>query len=103
MQNTTAFIFFAFFAINLFGMYILIRRRIGSTAVIAAGGIVVSIASFMLFTLAQGNTLVWAVVIGLVVGGLFSVTALAAAWYFTNSENRRQRFDPSYQPDQEQQ
>jgi len=99
MQNAAGLIFFGIFAITLFVMYILIRRRIGPASLIAAAGVIISIISFMLFTLAQGNTLVWAVVVGLVIGGLFSATALAAAYYFTSTENRRAKFDPTYNPD----
>lgn len=102
MPNTPALIFFGIFAVTLFVMYILVRRRIGSTTLIAAAGVVISIISFMLFTLAQGNTLLWAIVIGLVIGGLFSATALAAAYYFSSNEIRRAKLDPTYNPDQEQ-
>ncbi len=102
MPTTAGLIFFGIFAITLFVMYVLIRRRIGSTVLIASAGVVISIISFMLFTLAQGNTLLWAVVIGLVIGGLFSATALAAAYYFSSNESRRAKLDPTYNPDQEQ-
>lgn len=93
-----ALIFFAAFALVLVAMYILVRRRIGSTALVAAGGILGSIIAMMLFTLAQGNTVTWAVLIGLLVGGLFSVGALLIAIFFTSSEARKAKLDPYASP-----
>lgn len=94
MQNPLALAFFFVFAVVQLGMYSLVRRRVGSTVVIAAVGIVISIACLLLMTLAQGNTPLWAVVIGLLIGGLFSTVTLAAAWYFSTADQRRVRFDP---------
>ncbi|MDX2162725.1 MAG: hypothetical protein SF162_15505 [bacterium] len=94
MYNSLGLIFFALFALTLFGMYILVRRRIGSAVVVSALGVALSMVSFMLFTITQGNTLVWAILMGLVIGGLFSGTALLVARYFIISEERRARFDP---------
>ena len=101
-MQPVALIFFLFFGLVLFAMYILIRRRIGSTSLVAAAGIVGSMISMTLFSLAQGNILLLAVVVGIVVGGAFSVGALLVASYFTSSETRRHKLDPYTPPDQEQ-
>ncbi len=94
-MQSTSLIYFAVFAFVQVAMYILIRRRIGHPAVIAAIGVVISFASLLFMALEQGTTLIWAVIVGLVLGGLFSGISLAAAWYFTTNENRRSRFDPT--------
>ncbi|MFN8531238.1 MAG: hypothetical protein U0670_21765 [Anaerolineae bacterium] len=95
MQNGLGLIFFVLFGVFLIGMYLLLRRRVGPAPVIAGIGIGGSVISVFLMTLAQGNTAVWAIVMGLVMGGLFSVLAAVAALYFSRSEARRERFDPT--------
>jgi hypothetical protein len=94
MQSIASLVFFIVFALVQLGMYILVRRRIGSTMVVAVLGVVISVACIALMTLAQGNTPLWAAVVGVLLGGLFSTVSLAAAWYFSTSESRRARFDP---------
>lgn len=99
MQSPVAFVFFAFFALILFVMYILIRRHIGSTVLVAAGGVIGSMISMMLFTLAQGNTVGWAILIGIAVGGVFSAGALVLASYFAGSDARKATFNPYAPPE----
>lgn len=94
MQNPAALIFFVLFAIVQVAMYILVRRGIGSMVTVAIIGIAASIVCVMLMTLAQGNTILWAIVLGVLLSGLFSTVALAAAWYFSTSDKRRAKFDP---------
>lgn len=81
-MSALSLIFFAFFAAIIFASYVAVRRRKGSPALIAAGSIVGSILTMFLFSLAQGNILLHAVAVGLVVGGAFSLATLAIAWYF---------------------
>ncbi|MDX2139810.1 MAG: hypothetical protein SF123_17120 [Chloroflexota bacterium] len=82
MSNPASFIFYAIFALILVGMYLGIRRGWGQPGFVAAVGIVGSVISMLLMSLSQGNAVLHAVVVGLVVGGLFSGVTLAIAWYF---------------------
>jgi O-antigen/teichoic acid export membrane protein len=82
MSNPASFIFYGIFALILVGMYLGIRRGWGQPGFVAAAGIVGSVISMLLMSIAQGNAVLHAVVVGLVVGGLFSGVTLAIAWYF---------------------
>jgi len=79
---------FAVFALLLAGIYLSIRRQWLAPGLTAGLGIVLSIFLMTLFSLAQNNVLVQAVVVGIVVGGLVSGVTLAAAWYFHTNEMR---------------
>ncbi len=87
MQGT-AFIFFALFALVLAGMYIGIRRQWAAPGMIAGAGVVLSIILMVLVSLSQGNPVVQAVLVGILVGGLYSGATLAVAWYLHSNEMR---------------
>jgi uncharacterized membrane protein len=87
MQGT-AFIFFAIFAVILVGIYLAVRRRWASPGVIAVVGVLASIIDMVLISLAQGNSVFQAAVVGIVVGAIFSGATLAVAWYFHTNEVR---------------
>lgn len=87
MQGT-ALIFFALFALVLAGMYLGIRRQWAAPGMIAGAGVMLSIIFMVLVSLAQGNGVLQAVLVGLLVGGLFSGATLAVAWYFHSNEMR---------------
>lgn len=95
----SAMIFFALFAAVIFTMYVALRRRWGPTAVVAGAGVMGSVIAMMLFALAQGNILLHSLVVGLLVGGAFSVAALVMAWYFQGNELRRE-FEGQHQADE---
>lgn len=83
-----AWVFFALFALALAGMYLGIRRSWAAPGVIAAVGVAASIILMTLTALAQNNLFIQAIIVGVLVGGLFSGATLAVAWYFHSSELR---------------
>lgn len=96
MQGT-AIIFFALFAIVLAGMYIGIRRQWAAPGMIAGAGVLASIILMVMVSLSQGNPVVQAVLVGILVGGLFSGATLAVAWYFHSNEMRARYAQEQYQ------
>jgi Zn-dependent protease with chaperone function len=89
MQNAASWLLFLMFALVLVGMYLGIRRRWLSPALIAAIGVVINIVIMTVVGIAEGNTIYQAVFVGFLIGGLFSVAVLAIAWFFQRSEARR--------------
>lgn len=89
-MNPLAFIFFALFAVVLVGVYLSIRRRLAPPGVVAAAGVLGSVITMTLFSLAQANLLAHALLVGLLVGGGFAAGILAMAWYFLANELREE-------------
>ncbi|MCU0511487.1 MAG: hypothetical protein MUE40_02850 [Anaerolineae bacterium] len=87
-MNLLALIFFALFAGVIVGIYLTIRRRAAAPGLIAAGGMVGSVLTMTLFSLAQNNLVVHALLVGLLVGGGFAALTMALAWYFLSNELR---------------
>lgn len=83
-----AWVFFALFALALAGMYLGIRRTWASPGLVAGVGMVLSIVLMALISFAQANLPVQAIIVGILLGGLFGGATLAAAWYFQNQELR---------------
>ena len=81
-------IIFVVFAVLLAGIYLSIRRQWLSPALTAGLGVVASMFTMTLFSLAQGNVPVQAIIVGILLGGLFSGATLAIAWYFHSNEMR---------------
>jgi CDP-diglyceride synthetase len=81
-----AWLFFVLFAIILAGMYLSIRRQWLAPGLTAAVGVIASIVLMTLTSLGQGNMPVQAVIVGILLGGLFSGATLAIAWYFQRAE-----------------
>ena len=100
MQGS-AFILFVIFALVLLGMYISIRRTWFPPGVTAAVGVVASMIVMVMISLAQDNLPLQAVVVGVLLGGIFSGATLAAAWYF-HSQDLRSRYADSDITSQEQ-
>jgi hypothetical protein len=94
MQSIAGWILYLVFAVILFGMYLAIRRQWAPPGMVAGLGIVTSIACMILISLTQGNMAVQAVVVGILVGLLFSLATLAAAWYFHTKELRAKGIAP---------
>jgi Na+/H+-translocating membrane pyrophosphatase len=82
MTSPLSFVFFLIFAAILVWMYLAIRRGWGAPIFVAGAGVVGSIISMLLMSISQGNEPLQAVVVGLIVGGVFSGATLAMAWYF---------------------
>jgi hypothetical protein len=92
-----AWIFFVLFAAVLIGTYLSIRRGWASPGITAGVSIIMSITSMIMVSLAQGNPVIWAVIVGILVGGLFSGATLAVAWYFHSNELRAQQGGEVYE------
>gem|GEM_PF-968121 len=96
-----ALILFALFALLLAGIYLGIRRRWFAPGKTAAIGVIVAMVLMTLVAFAQGNSPVQAVVVGVVLGGLFGGATLAGAWYFQSQELRAhmETYSQDAQPD----
>jgi ABC-type uncharacterized transport system permease subunit len=79
---------FVVFALMLAGIYLSIRRQWFSPGLTAGVGVVLSMILMTLFSLAQNNVPIQAIIVGILLGGLFSGATLAAAWYFHSNEMR---------------
>lgn len=88
MQSVTGWIFYVIFAVVLLGMYLAVRRRWAPPGLIAGIGTIASIISMFLISLSQQNNILHAVIVGILVGALFSGATLAVAWYFHAGEMR---------------
>lgn len=80
--------FFLLFAIVIVGTYLSIRREWVAPNVTAGVSVVASVITVILMSLAQENPLYFAIIAGILVGGLFSGATLAVAWYFHSNELR---------------
>lgn len=103
MQGFAGFLFILF-AILLAGIYLSIRREWFKPGPTAAVGVVLSMVLMVMISLAQQNVVIQAIIVGVLVGGAFSIATIAAAWYF-HSQEMRARFAAQqyYQPQQEEQ
>ena len=81
-------VIFVVFAALLAGIYLSIRRQWFAPGLTAGVGVILSMILMTLFSLAQNNVPVQAIIVGILVGGLFSGATLAAAWYFHSNEMR---------------
>ena len=90
MQGS-ALLFFAIFAIILVGMYLAVRREWLPISIVAGGGVFGSIVSMMMMSFAQGNSVVQAILVSVILGSVFSIGTLAIAVYFHNNEMRDQQ------------
>ena len=81
-------IIFVVFALILAGIYLSIRRQWFAPGLTAGLGVVASMILMTLFSLAQNNMPIQAIIVGILLGGLFSGATLAAAWYFHSNEMR---------------
>jgi hypothetical protein len=79
---------FALFALDLTGLYLAIRREWFSPGRSATVGVLLAIVFMFFVSLGQGNSIIQAVVVGVLVGGIFGGAILAIAWYFHNNELR---------------
>lgn len=83
-----AWVFFLILAVVLVVTYLSIRREWVAPNITAGASVVLSIIAAILMSLAQANPPFQAVVVGILVGGLFSGATLAVAWYFHSNDLR---------------
>ncbi len=93
-------IFFALMVLVLFVTYYAIRREWLAPATTAGVGIIASIILMTLTALGQGNSALQAIVVGIVVGGLFGGATVAIAWYFHSQEMQRRYTESPYTEEQ---
>lgn len=74
-------------------MYLSIRRGWFAPGMTAAVGVILSMIVMVMISLAQNNLPIQAIVVGILVGGVFSGVTLAAAWYFHSQELRARYAD----------
>ena len=99
MQGAS-WIFFIVFAGVLVITYLAIRREWASPVVVSAVSVLGSIIAMTLVSLAQGNSIIQAIIVGIVVGSVFSGATLAIAWYFHSNELRaRYAAEQGYTPE----
>jgi hypothetical protein len=93
-------VIFVVFAAILAGIYLSIRRQWFAPGLTAGLGVAASIFLMTLFSLAQNNVPIQAIIVGILLGGLFSGATLAAAWYF-HSHEMRTHYANNQMPQQE--
>lgn len=81
-----ALLVFAAFALVLAGTYLSIRREWFKPGITAGVSIVLCMILMTMVSFAQGNLAIQAIIVGILVGGLFSSATLAVAWYFHRNE-----------------
>jgi ABC-type Fe3+-siderophore transport system permease subunit len=88
-----AWIFFVLMALVLLFAYLAIRRQWFPPGIIAGVAVVLTIVFMVLTSLGQGNSIIQAVIVGIIVGGMFSGATLGVAWYFHSNEHRQHYAD----------
>lgn len=91
-----AWIFFVLLALVLLATYLGIRREWFAPGLIAGASVVVSIVLMILTAFGQGNSAIQAIVVGIIVGGLFSGATIAIAWYFHSQELQQRYVEEDY-------
>jgi ABC-type Fe3+-siderophore transport system permease subunit len=81
-------LFFILFVLVLFFIYISIRRQWLPPMITAAGGVFASIVLMILFSFAQQNMPIQAVIVGSLMGTVFSIATLVIALFFQRNEQR---------------
>ncbi len=82
MTSGFSFVFYLIFCLILIWMYMAIRRQWAAPAFVAAVGIIGTVISMLLLSVSQGNNALHAIVVGLVLGVLFSAATVLVARYF---------------------
>lgn len=89
MLQGVAWLFFVLMALILMLSYLAIRREWFPPAVTAGTAVITSVIFMVLTSLSQGNSLIQAVIVGILIGGLFSGATIGLAWYFHSSTQRQ--------------
>lgn len=84
-----ASIFFVLMALVLLLTYVAIRREWFAPGKIAGVGVLLSVVLMIMISLGQGNSALQAIIVGIVVGGLFSGVTVGIAWYFHSQQQRK--------------
>ena len=84
----SALIFFVLFGLSIVATYLGVRRQWASIRQVTLIGAGASILFMILFSLAQGNGLAQAAVVGFLVGSIFVAATVSISSFFRNSESR---------------
>lgn len=90
-------IFFVLMALVLLLTYMAIRREWFAPGKIAGAGVLLSIVLMIMISLGQGNSALQAIIVGIVVGGLFSGATVGIAWYFHSQQRKHYMTEPYYE------
>ncbi len=85
-MNAIGWFLYVVFAMVLVSSYIVIRRGLAPTGLVATGTIIINVLLVMGISLAQGNHPVQAIIVGLLIGSVISALAVAAAAFFRANE-----------------
>ncbi|HRE48220.1 MAG TPA: hypothetical protein PLD47_10885 [Aggregatilineales bacterium] len=85
MNNPGAFTFLILFALTTLITYLAIRRRWTTIPLAATVGIFANVIFFILFSLAQGNVFLHALLVGVILGVVFTGMAAIMASFFRNN------------------
>lgn len=88
LLDGSSLVFFFLFAVVQVVTYLAIRRQWGRPVAVAVGCVLLSIITMVLTSLGQNNAIIQAIIVGIVIGTVFSGATLAIAWYFHSSELR---------------
>jgi hypothetical protein len=89
-------IFFLLFAGVILVTYLAVRRQWTSPALVAAVSVIGSMITMTLFIVSDSGSLLRGIVIGPLVGIVFTGATLAIAWYFHSNELRAQGQQTGY-------
>lgn len=95
MQNPGSITFLALFAIATVLIYLSVRRSWLSITSSAGLGAVACTVSFVLFSLSQGNLFIQALIVGVLLGLLFTGMTVAMAAFFKNNDAARAENQPT--------
>jgi hypothetical protein len=85
MRDLGATVFLIGFALSTFGMYIAIRRDMVRIVTATILGCIGNSVFFILYSLAKGNMFWQAIVVGPIVGIMFTALAVTIAMFFRNN------------------
>lgn len=93
-MTSTAWIAFVLFALVIVLTYLGARRQWASMTILATGGAVAASFLMTLLGLAQGNDALLAIIIGVLLGVVFTVATISIASFFNANDARQQAAGP---------
>ena len=85
MQNFGATIFLVFFGLSTLAVYLAVRRGWIKPLTGAIFGTIINSMFFMMYSLAKGNLFLQAMVVGIILGVLFTALTVTIAQFFRNN------------------
>ncbi|MCC6616690.1 MAG: hypothetical protein IT320_24665 [Anaerolineae bacterium] len=94
MTSGFSVVFFLIFCLILIWVYMAIRRQWAAPGFVAAVGIIGTVISMLLMSVSQGNVALHAIVVGIVLGVLFTGATIAVARYFNLKQGYARQVQP---------